>query len=102
MAAVSVDHVKAKAVLEAAWGRLVDKTLIPSPKVSGDLDAVLKAKDVAFKYIMVTGLLGKCTEPAVHPRALQAGSSIEGAYDARSLCHGVVVTFEKTKGDLWG
>src|SRR5205823_14772978 len=35
-------------------------------------------------------------------RVLQSGSKLEHSYDARSLCHDVIVTFEKTKGDLWG
>ena len=40
--------------------------------------------------------------PKTHARALQAGSKLTGAYDARSLCHGVVVGFEKSKGNLFG
>jgi hypothetical protein len=46
--------------------------------------------------------LGKRTNAKVHPRALQARSRLRGAYDARSLCHSVVVSFEKTKGNLFG
>jgi hypothetical protein len=41
-------------------------------------------------------LLGKATEQNVNPLALQAKADLEGAYDARSLCHNVIVPFERT------
>ncbi len=66
------------------------------------IQEILTAKDVTYKYILITGLLGKLTNPQTHPRALQARSALPGAYDARSLCHRVVVSFEKTKGNLFG
>lgn len=56
----------------------------------------------SFKYLLVTGVLAKAVQPNVHPRAIQVGSSLPGAYDARSLCHKVIVPFEKTRGNLFG
>jgi hypothetical protein len=66
------------------------------------IENVMAASDVTFKYILVTGYLAKCANPAAHARAIQAGSALNGAYDARSLCHKVVVGFEKSKGNLFG
>ncbi len=66
------------------------------------IENVMAASDVTFKYILVTGYLAKCANPAAHARAIQAGSTLNGAYDARSLCHKVVVGFEKSKGNLFG
>lgn len=33
---------------------------------------------------------------------MQVSSNLPGAYDARSLCHNVVVSFEKSRGNLFG
>lgn len=66
------------------------------------IENVLGASDVTFKYILVTGYLAKYINPSAHARAIQVGSSLSGAYDARSLCHRVVVGFEKSKGNLFG
>ena len=37
------------------------------------------------------------TDPSIHYRAVQAQARLTGAYDARSLCHKVLVPFEKDK-----
>jgi hypothetical protein len=102
MGQVSVDLDKAKAILESAWEKINDKKIKPGEQASHLIEKVLLSGNVTFKYILVTGLLGKCANPAVHPRSLQTGSTLVNSYDARSLCHKVIVTFEKGKGDLWG
>jgi len=81
---------------------LRDAAVRPPKGICELLDAVMKAPDVAYKYILVTGLLAKCADARIHPRSLQASSSLDEAYDARSLCHGVVVPFEKEHGNLLG
>jgi hypothetical protein len=102
VAPVSIDHDVARSILEKAWATVGNDSVVAPAHVVADLEAVIAAKDVTFKYILVTGLLGKCAEPTVHPRAIQTSSKLKNSYDARSLCHDVVVPFEKTKGDLWG
>jgi hypothetical protein len=98
---VNVDHSSAKAVLDKAWAE-VGTSKRPSARMQQLIDNILGASDVTFKYILVTGYLAKCVNPLVHTRALQVGSSLNGAYDARSLCHRVIVGFEKSKGNLFG
>jgi hypothetical protein len=99
--AVAVDLEQARTILDRAWGKIDAATSAP-PETLAVLKEILTAKDVTYKYILITGFLGKRTNPHVHPRALQARSALPGAYDARSLCHDVVVSFEKTKGNLFG
>lgn len=103
MPSVNVDAASAKSILLSAWEKLGAKT---TPKVNGliaeKIHEVLGSRVVTFKYILITGLLAKLTNPQAHPRSLQASSTLEGAYDARSLGHGVVVPFEKTCGNLFG
>jgi hypothetical protein len=99
---VSVDAAAAKKNLERAWAMVDDQNIVPPKLAISYIDSILESKDVTFKYILVTGLLGKVTNPAVHPRAIQTSSSLKESYDARSLCHSVIVPFEKTRGDLFG
>src|SRR5690348_6497937 len=100
--AENVDQDLATTKLLQAWAK-VDKPRIAPPEQARKLiDAVMSSKDVTFKYILVTGLLAKSTNPSIHPRAIQTGSKLANAYDARSLCHSVIVPFEKTRGDLFG
>ena len=63
MSEVTVGHAEARAKLDAAWKK-VDTKVTPPPAVLDQIKQVLLARDVAFKYIMVTGLLGKLTNPA--------------------------------------
>jgi hypothetical protein len=94
MSEVTVPHEKARERLEVAWAKVDEDTSLAVATLD-QIKQVLLARDVAFKYILVTGFLAKLTNPEAHPRALQAKSDLPGAYDARSLCHKVVVPFEK-------
>ncbi|GHV05342.1 hypothetical protein FACS1894217_02060 [Clostridia bacterium] len=58
------------------------------------IDFVLDNTHLTYKYILVTALAAKATDASVNPLTLQAGSTLPGAYDARSVCHGVIVKFE--------
>lgn len=71
MATVSVDHRKAKDALNKAWRMIDDKSILSPATIESEIESVLVATDITFKYILVTGLLAKCVEPSVHPRALQ-------------------------------
>lgn len=96
-----VDHGKAREVLEQAWKEIGGRGRPPA-RMKQLIEQVLGSPDIAFKYILVTAYLAKRVNPEIHARALQAGSSLKGAYDARSLCHKLIVGFEKSKGNLFG
>lgn len=55
------------------------------------IQTVILGSHLTYRYILVTGLLAKATDSRVNPLALQANAPVEGAYDARSLCHSVIV-----------
>lgn len=99
--ATSVDHNAAKAILLKAWEE-IQSPARPPAEMQMLIENVLRSSDVTFKYLLVTGYLAKCTNPAAHARAIQVGSALPGAYDARSLCHKVLVGFEKERGNLFG
>ena len=56
---------------------------------------VLRGSHKTYRYILVTALLAKSTNQEIDPLSLQAGDDSEGAYDARSLCHKVIIPFER-------
>ena len=64
-------------------------------KITQNIEEILSASHKTYKYILVTGVLAKATNEKANPIALQAGAEIVGAYDARSLCHNVLVPFER-------
>lgn len=59
------------------------------------IEKVLRGSHKTYKYILVTALLAKSTNQEIDPLSLQAGDKSEGAYDARNLCHEVIVPFER-------
>lgn len=59
------------------------------------IEKVLRGSHKTYRYILVTALLAKSTNNEIDPLSLQAGDNSEGAYDARSLCHGIIVPFER-------
>jgi hypothetical protein len=98
---VQVDLRAAQAALDKAWSAIGSDSRPPG-RMMQLIEEVLKAQDVTFKYILITGYLAKVVNRDAHARAIQVSSSLDGAYDARSLCHKVVVGFEKSKGNLFG
>ena len=58
------------------------------------VDYVLDNTHLTYKYILVTALASKATDVSVNPLCLQVKSELPGAYDARSICHGVIVRFD--------
>jgi hypothetical protein len=97
----TIDHSSALEALNRAWNDRKSKAH-PQARMQKLIEQILAEDDVTFKYILITGYLAKYVNPSIHARALQKSSKLRGAYDARSLCHKVVVGFEKTKGNLFG
>lgn len=90
--AISLDHHSASKVLLSAFH---SKDIIQKSEQRDKVEMVLRASHKTYKYILVTGLLAKATNEKINPLALQAGANLEGAYDARSLCHKVIVPLER-------
>jgi hypothetical protein len=102
VAQANIDHDQARRVLADA---------IAAGKVAGYRPRVPKAQAIAdvmlgshltYRYILFTNLLAKATNGAANGLALQAGADLEGAFDSRSLCHKVVVDFDRDPNQLAG
>lgn len=71
-----------------------------SPRKASDeigklIDDIIRGTHKTYKYILATALLAKSTNGEIDILSLQAKDESEGAYDARSLCHKVIVPFER-------
>ncbi len=64
-------------------------------EISIAVKTILNGNHKTYKYILVNAILAKATNEKIDPLALQAGAPLEGAFDARSLCHQVLVPFER-------
>ena len=72
-----------------------DSSQLPVTQWNTEIRTIIQGKHLTFRYILVTALLGKATNPDINALSLQAGANLDGAYDARSLCHSVVVPLER-------
>ena len=64
-------------------------------EIGQSITEILRGQHKTYRYILFTAILAKATNPLIDILSLQAKDSSEGAYDARSLCHSVVVPFER-------
>lgn len=105
LAEQNVSSEEASTVLNREWERVLsdDATqYVDDPFVRSNIRDVLTDSGKTYRYILVNAALSKAVNPDVHYRALQAGSSLEGAYDARSVAHEVLVPWEKNHGERLG
>lgn len=58
------------------------------------IDYVIDNTHLTFKYVLFTAILSKATDSSINALCLQKKSDLPGAYDARTVCHKVIVPFE--------
>ncbi|MBQ6419161.1 MAG: restriction endonuclease, SacI family [Synergistaceae bacterium] len=58
------------------------------------IDYVIDNTHLTYKYILFTAILSKAADESINPLCLQKQSELPGAYDARTVCHKVIVPFE--------
>lgn len=87
---MNVPHDRALTILEEC-ARDASALVVASTPFSDEIDQIVLGNHLTFRYMLVTALLAKATSAEVNPLSLQAGSPLVGAFDARSLCHKVIV-----------
>lgn len=60
-----------------------------------EIKTVLESENKTYKYVLITALAAKAADDSVNPLCLQTGSELEGAYDARTICHKAILDFER-------
>jgi hypothetical protein len=105
LAEVDVDNEEASRILDREWKRVNsedESEYVDDDFIRDKIADVLNDSQKTYRYILVNATLAKATNSNVHYRALQAGSSLDGAHDARSLAHDVLVPWEKAHGERLG
>lgn len=87
-----VDKEKAEKVLRTAN----ENPVYQDDTIGVSIDSILRGPHKTYRYVLVTALLAKSTNKDVDILSLQAKDNSVGAYDARSLCHKVIVPFERS------
>lgn len=96
LAKPTVDQSTAQQILREAIAVAQDPSEpISTTEWDAKIKTIIRGSHLTYRYILVTALLAKATNPNINALTLQAGADVEGAYDARSLCHGVVVPLER-------
>lgn len=89
----NVDIKTAAIILEQA---LIEAETV-TDKTANLISSVLTSSHKTYRYILVNALLAKATNKEIDALSLQKGNGEKGKYDARTLCHKVIVPFEKLK-----
>lgn len=80
---------------------ILDRAYIEAEERKDDIglkiNTILRGPHKTYRYILVTALLAKATDESINILSLQKGDGQDGKYDARSLCHKVLVPFETLK-----
>lgn len=93
---IYISSAKAKRILAEATELAREKAYRVPREMETKIEQIIGHTHLTYRYILLNGMLAKATNPDADPLALQAGAPLEGAFDARSLCHSVVVPFEQT------
>lgn len=83
----------AAVILKNEYDKIVDSSE-PECKHKEFIDFVIDNTHLTYKYILFTAVLSKAADNSINPLCLQKHSSLPGAYDARTVCHKVIVPFE--------
>src|SRR5438552_3214789 len=62
----------------------------------------INARRKTYRYVLPTQLLAKLADPTIDCRCLQASRGDAGAFDARTVAHGVIVPFDRDNDKVLG
>lgn len=96
---ISVNYADALTNLNNALKIATDSNFKPTSAFSQDIGDVILGSHLTYRYILISNILAKATNPQINTIALQANANLKGAFDARSLCHKIFVPFERVKLD---
>ncbi len=95
---------EARNVLALFWKEveLVDLGTDSEPSLASAISNLLRSNTRSYRYVLPTQLLAKIVNPKANAICLQKRSEVDGRFDARSLCHKVIVPFEREQGEPLG
>lgn len=85
---------------EARKGLLRD--VVTDKKLLAAIRASVGSRTKTYVYVLPTQILAKLVQPGVDARCLQAKRGGQGAFDARTVCHGPIVRFDQDHENVLG
>ncbi len=92
---LSVNHSVARTILKSAVEQVTRNNYQTCPELADNIRLITLGTHLTYRYVLLTGILSKAANPEVNPLVLQVKSGLPGAFDARSVCHKVIVPLEK-------
>lgn len=89
----TVDIRTAALILE----RALKEAQVVDDNIARSIKKVLTGTHKTYRYILVNALLAKATNENINALSLQKGDGRKGKFDARTLCHNVLVPFERLR-----
>ncbi|MDL5376801.1 restriction endonuclease, SacI family [Exiguobacterium mexicanum] len=86
---------QSRSIAEKALKEASKPRYAPESKFKKEIFDILNSSHKTYKYIFVNALIAKANDTNINPLCLQKGSTLAGAYDARSHAHKVLVPFER-------
>ena len=90
------------ATLEKYWAEVKDRAdtgntseFLQDADLLKAIQYSLNCREKGYHYVLLTQLMAKVADPNRDCRALQDQASVKGAFDARTIAHGVSVTFDR-------
>jgi hypothetical protein len=71
-------------------------------KIREAIHRCINSNTLSYRYVLPTQLLAKAVDPALDCRIIQKKAGLPGAFDARSLCHRVIVPFDRAHHNVLG
>ncbi|WP_067783116.1 restriction endonuclease, SacI family [Actinomyces vulturis] len=87
-------HKSARNILASAL-QDCDSAPLPEEEICELIDTIIEGSHKTYRYILFTAITAKAADSNLNPLVLQKKANTWGTYDARSLCHKVLVPFER-------
>jgi hypothetical protein len=98
------ERVRARLALE--WAKIFGEPTPAFPELSPEVQSAIRRsinpKTKTYRYVLPTQLLSKLVNERLDCRSVQSGSGLSEAFDARSICHGVIVPFDRENHNVLG
>lgn len=98
----TVNSLEAAKILHQALIDVRHNNFQPTHPLSPLIRDVMLGTHLTYRYILITNILAKATNPYIHALALQARADVNGAFDSRSLCHNVIVSADRDPNGFAG
>lgn len=95
---------EAAALLQKLWRKsALGKVSPPIPsELLAAVDRSVNCPIKSYRYVLPTQLLAKAVQPELDCRSIQEGAELPNSFDARSLCHEVIVPFDRVNHSVLG